>query len=130
MKLLYGKPIADNILERLKSEIAGSEKKPGLAVILAGNDEASRLYVSLKEKAAREIGIEFFKHDFPDDVSEAEILSLINKLNSDEKVHGIIVQLPLPKGINSNKIISKITPKMSSVLSAESSISNLFFQAQ
>ena len=111
MKLLYGKPIADNILERLKSEIAGSEKKPGLAVILAGNDEASRLYVSLKEKAAREIGIEFFKHDFPDDVSEAEILSLINKLNSDEKVHGIIVQLPLPKGINSNKIISKITPK-------------------
>lgn len=111
MKLLYGKPIAEKILNRLKNEIFQSSEKPGLAVILVGNDEASKIYVSLKEKTAKEIGINFFPHKLSEDVSEEEIFDLIEKLNADEKVHGIIVQLPLPKGFNSEKIISKIDPK-------------------
>ena len=111
MKLLYGKPIADDILNRLKNDIYLRGEKPGLAVILIGNDQASQLYVSLKEKTASEIGMNFFRFDLSEIVSENEILELIQKLNTDEKVHGIIVQLPLPSGFNSGKIISKINPE-------------------
>ena len=111
MKLLYGKPIADKILNRLKSDIAASEKKPGLAVILVGDDQASHLYVSLKEKTAHEIGMNFSRFDFAINVSENEIIDIIQKLNVDEKINGIIVQLPLPDGLDSEKIISKIDPR-------------------
>ena len=111
MKLLYGKPIADDILNRLKKDISSYIEKPGLAVVLIGNDQASQLYVLLKEKTAGEIGINFFRFDIAENVSENEILELIQKLNTDEKVHGIIVQLPLPAGFDSGKIISKINPK-------------------
>jgi len=111
MKLLYGKPIADKILNQLKNDIAINEKKPGLAVILIGDDQASHLYVSLKEKTAREIGINFSRFNFAKNVSENEIADLIQKLNVDEKIHGIIVQLPLPDGFDSEKIISKIDSK-------------------
>lgn len=111
MKLLYGKPIAERILGKLKNDVASHLQKPGLAVILAGEDEASKIYVSLKEKAAREIGMNFFRHDFPENVSEAEILNLISKLNTDPEVHGVVVQLPLPKGLTGGKIISKINHK-------------------
>lgn len=111
MKLLYGKPIADDILNRLKNDISKSAEKPGLAVVLVGDDEASKIYVSLKEKTAGEIGLNFFRHDLAENVSENEITQLIEKLNADEKVHGIIVQLPLPKNFDSEKIISTIDPK-------------------
>jgi len=111
MKLLYGKPIADKILSRLKSDISKSEQKPGLAVILVGDDQASHLYVSLKEKAADRVGINFSKFNFEKNVSENEVMDLIEKLNDDEKIHGIIVQLPLPKNFDSEKIISKIDSK-------------------
>lgn len=111
MKLLYGKPIADDILNRLKNDIYLDSEKPGLAVILVGNDQASQLYVSLKEKTAREIGMSFFRFDLTENIPENEILELIQKLNADEKVHGIIVQLPLPNGFDSEKIIFKIDPK-------------------
>jgi len=111
MKLLYGKPIADKILNRLKSDISASNKKPGLAVILVGDDQASQLYVSLKEKTALEIGMHFSRFDFAKNVSENEIIDVIQKLNADEKINGIIVQLPLPNGLNSERIISQIDPK-------------------
>jgi methylenetetrahydrofolate dehydrogenase (NADP+)/methenyltetrahydrofolate cyclohydrolase len=111
MELLYGKPIADKILNRLKSEIFNNEKKPGLAAILVGNDQASHLYVSLKEKKAQEIGINFSKFDLAENVPENEIMDLIQKLNGDKNVHGIIVQLPLPSGFDTKKIISKINPE-------------------
>ena len=111
MNLLCGKPIADEILSRLKSDISKSAKKPGLAVILVGNDEASKIYVALKEKAAAEIGINFFRHDLPENTSENEIIKLIEELNSDRKINGIIVQLPLPPGFNTEKIISSIDPQ-------------------
>lgn len=111
MKLLYGKPIADKILTHLKSEISKCAQKPGLAVILVGEDEASKIYVGLKEKRAMEIGMNFFRHDLPSDVAENELLALIAKLNADSEVHGIIVQLPLPSVFNPEKIIQTIAPQ-------------------
>jgi methylenetetrahydrofolate dehydrogenase (NADP+) / methenyltetrahydrofolate cyclohydrolase len=111
MKLLYGKPIADEILKSIKDGISLSDARPGLAVILVGSDEASKIYVSLKEKAAKEIGMNFFRYDIAEDSSQDEVLNLIEKLNQDGKVHGIIVQLPLPEKFDTEKIISKIDPK-------------------
>ncbi|HOX10879.1 MAG TPA: bifunctional 5,10-methylenetetrahydrofolate dehydrogenase/5,10-methenyltetrahydrofolate cyclohydrolase [Candidatus Moranbacteria bacterium] len=111
MKLLYGKPIADEILSRLQSDIFKSAKKPGLAVILVGNNEASKIYVALKEKAAAEIGMNFFLHRVAENVSEKEVTDLIEKLNRNDSVHGIIVQLPLPAGFDTEKIISSIDPE-------------------
>lgn len=108
---MYGKPIADEILNRLKSDISAWKEKPGLAVILVGDNEASKLYVSLKEKTAKNIGMDFFRFDFPESISEAEIVEHIKKLNGDNKVHGIIVQLPLPESFNAKKIIASIDPK-------------------
>jgi len=111
MKLLYGKLVAQILLSRLKNDILMLDKKPGLAVVLVGNDSASKLYVDLKEKKAEEIGINFSRYDFPENVSQDEILSQIEKLNADEKINGIIVQLPLPKNFDTQKIISSIDPK-------------------
>lgn len=111
MNLLHGKPVADEILEHLKDAILSYDEKPGLAVVLVGDDEASKIYVSLKEKAAKQIGIEFFKYLIPESASEDEILKLIDFLNADEEIHGIIVQLPIAKKFNTEKIISQIDPK-------------------
>lgn len=111
MKLLFGKPVADEILNRLKSDISLHVDVPGLAVLLIGDDGASQVYVSLKEKKAREIGMNFFRFDFSENASQEEIVELIEKLNGDSLVHGIIVQLPLPEGFNTAKIISSIEPK-------------------
>jgi len=108
MKLLYGKPIADEILSRLKSEIAKLGEKPGVAVVLVGNNNASKIYVSLKEKAAQTIGMNFFRFDMAKNVPENDITDLVQKLNADEKIHGIVLQLPLPDGFDSEKIISRI----------------------
>lgn len=95
----------------IKKEIAKSGKKPQLAVILVGEDEASRLYVKLKKEAAQKIGVEIEEFDFPAVAQEAEILSKIAELNEDEKINGIIVQLPLPAGLDKNKIIGAIDAK-------------------
>ena len=85
--------------------------QPKLAVILVGNDAASHLYVSLKEKEATKDGIACEKHVFSSDVSEDEIVSVITRLNDNTAVHGIIVQLPLPKGLDTNRIIDAIDPE-------------------
>lgn len=108
MKLLYGKPIADEILSRIKKELFEYGQKPGLAVILVGEDEASKIYVNLKEKRALEIGMNFFRHELPASVAEKDLLALIAKLNAQEDVHGIIVQLPLPGALNTEKIVQSI----------------------
>ncbi len=108
MKLLYGKPVADEILTRLKADIAGHEEKPGLAVILIGEDKASQLYVNLKEKAAKQIGVEFCKYLIPEITAESDVLKLVDLLNQDENIQGIIVQLPLPAGFDTEKIIRSI----------------------
>ncbi len=111
MYLLFGKPVADEILAQLKEDISRETSTPGLAVILVGNDQASKIYVSLKEKRAEEIGMNFFRHDMPETISQDEIISKIIELNNDKKVHGIIVQLPLPEGFDTEKIIATISPQ-------------------
>ena len=111
MKILNGKKIAEKILKDLAKKIKKSKMQPGLAVILVGKDEASRIYVKLKQKAAEKIGIYLKIHKFKEDVSEDEICKKIERLNKDKKYHGIIVQLPLPSSLDKEKIIAGIDPK-------------------
>jgi len=111
MELLYGKSVADNILGDIEKNIADFKFVPHLAVILVGNDPASHLYVTLKEKEARKIGIEVSTYKFLPLEKEAAILSAIELLNQDEEINGIIVQLPLPDGFDTQKIISAIDPQ-------------------
>jgi len=111
MKILNGNKIGQAILRDLKRKIAQEKTKPGLGVVLIGNDKASQIYVSLKEKACLEIGIVFRMIKLNAKVKEKEILGEIRKLNNDKDIHGIIVQLPLPDRLNTNKIISIIDPK-------------------
>jgi len=111
MQIISGKEIADKILIDLKNEIEASGKKPKLAVLLVGNDRASEVYVELKKNAAEKVGIGFELIRFNENNSEAEIISKIQELNQDEKVSGLIVQLPLPKKFATQEIINVIDPK-------------------
>ncbi|MFC1644877.1 bifunctional 5,10-methylenetetrahydrofolate dehydrogenase/5,10-methenyltetrahydrofolate cyclohydrolase [Patescibacteria group bacterium] len=111
MKIISGKEISENILDEIRKDITAQELNPGLAVILVGNDEASHIYVNLKEKAAKEVGINFFKFLFNEDTDEELILKKIEELNGDDEVHGIIVQLPLPGNLDTQKIINSIDPE-------------------
>jgi methylenetetrahydrofolate dehydrogenase (NADP+)/methenyltetrahydrofolate cyclohydrolase len=108
--LLDGKTEALNIRAALKDEITAQGLKPGLAVILVGEDPASLLYVALKEKAATAAGIVVHRFDYSTEADEATIVSKIRELNKDEKVNGILVQLPLPEKFNPNAIIIEIDP--------------------
>lgn len=85
-------------------------RKPGLAVVQVGEDPASTVYVRNKRKSCVEVGIESFAHDLPVTTSEAELLALVRRLNADERVDGILVQMPLPKGINSDRIMDAVDP--------------------
>ncbi|MCL2771633.1 MAG: bifunctional methylenetetrahydrofolate dehydrogenase/methenyltetrahydrofolate cyclohydrolase FolD, partial [Firmicutes bacterium] len=114
-QIINGKEIADRILEEVKQDAskfsAKHKRKPGLAVVLVGDDVASEIYVRYKTNACARVGIESFVHKRPACASEAEVLALINKLNKDKTVDGILVQLPLPLHIDKQKIISLINPK-------------------
>ncbi len=113
-KILDGKKIAEEIKDELRLEILALQKKdvvPGLAVVLVGDDAASKVYVGGKEKVCQELGIFSVVHKLPANVSESNILNLIEELNADKKIHGILVQLPLPGNINPQKIIGAISPK-------------------
>lgn len=108
--LLNGKKIAKENKERLKKKIKKLKNKPGLATILIGKNSSSLIYVRLKEKMAKEIGINFKKILLSGKTAQKEIINLIERLNKNKKINGIIVQLPLPKKFNTNKIIQKISP--------------------
>ena len=110
MELIKGKPIAESILTEIKKRIEKQFQKPKLVVIMIGNDEASQIYVKLKEKASENIGINFQKIIFPAEVEEVKVIEVIKKLNEDFTVNGIIVQLPLPPSLNKNKIVDAIAP--------------------
>jgi len=113
--ILDGKALAEKIKLDIRKEIIKLPSPPGLAAILVGDDAASKIYLRLKEKAAQEIGINFHKYlgnnDCCPSVSEKELLSMIEFLNNDPATNGIIVQLPLPKKFNTEKIIGTIDPK-------------------
>lgn len=99
---------------RLRAYIAGQVKQlpsnPGLAVVLVGADPASEVYVRNKEKAVEEVGMASFPHHLPATTSEADLLKLIDELNNNSNVHGILVQLPLPGGIDAQKVLERISP--------------------
>ena len=108
--IIDGKKTAQKIKCRLKDKISNLKIKPGLAVILVGDNPASQVYVSMKKKACDEIGIKSFEYKLSQSASEDELIKLIKKLNKDKKVHGILVQLPLPGHINENNILFTIDP--------------------
>tara|TARA_Y100000310_G_scaffold174669_2_gene174733 strand:+ start:12604 stop:13410 length:807 start_codon:yes stop_codon:yes gene_type:complete len=110
-EIINGKSISEKIIEELKEETSKLDKKPGLAIVLVGNNPASELYVKIKEKRCGEVGFNFKKVLFSDNSEEEEIIKKIEELNSDEEVHGIIVQLPLPAKFNTDRIINSIDPR-------------------
>src|SRR4030066_26663 len=113
-KIISGTEIAAQIREELKKEIAELKDKhgvvPGLVTILVGKNPASVSYVTGKQKTAHELGFNSIQDDQPDDISEAALLKLIDKYNKDPKIHGILVQLPLPKNIDEKKVLNAIDP--------------------
>ena len=112
--IIDGKEVARHIKDEVKREVAllgESGIFPALAVILVGNDPASSVYVRNKQKACIETGIEPVQITLPEDTSERELLEYIEKLNSDERISGILVQLPLPHGISVERVISAISPE-------------------
>lgn len=112
MEILDGKAVAEARRRELKKKIQELKSKsaPGLAVILVGEDKASQVYVANKIKACKEVGIESTEIRLPASVSESELLKNIDRLNEDPKVHGILVQLPLPKGLDSKKALERVSP--------------------
>ena len=110
MKIINGKKIAAQILADLKEQIEKEKLKPILAVILAGHEPASHLYVQKKEQAGQKIGVEIKKYFLSEKILEKEILDLIDSLNDDRRVNGILVQLPLPNHLAADKIIQAIRP--------------------
>ena len=113
-RILDGKRIADELLSDLKAQVdarlAADKSRPGLAVVLVGSDPASQSYVRNKRRAADKVGIHAFDHDLPAGTSEAELLALIDKLNADPQVHGILIQLPLPGIRDASALIERIHP--------------------
>ena len=114
-EIISGTEIAKQIREELKQEIAELKTKhnliPGLATVLVGDDPASHVYVGAKEKTSQALGLYSERHNLKADTSEAELLKLVDKLNKDPRIHGILVQIPLPKHINETKILFAINPK-------------------
>jgi len=113
--LIKGAEIAAQIREELKKEIADLKAKhnlvPGLVTVLVGADPASQVYVGQKEKTSKELGIYSERYDLPEKTSQQELIALVQKLNNDPKIHGILVQLPLPKHLNEEQVLYTIDPK-------------------
>lgn len=110
-KIIDGKKLASELEASLEPRISALEEKgvkPVLAVVLVGNNPASELYVKKKQEASRQLGIESRKIELPETVPEKELIEEIKKLNSDKKTHGVLVQLPLPPGINTTHVIESI----------------------
>ena len=112
--IIDGKAVAKEVQKRIKEEVDGLERRwgiaPGLGVVLVGDDPGSHIYVKNKEKACKEVGIKSYEHLLPANVSERELLGVVHNLNKDKNVHGILVQLPLPPHIRSEKILDAVSP--------------------
>lgn len=115
MRLLEGKSVSQKLRENVKNEIsiltAKTKREPGLAVILVGEDPASQVYVRNKEKACEEVGIISYSYRLPADTKEEDLIALIQELNNDEKIDGILLQLPLPQGLSAQTCLETIDPK-------------------
>lgn len=113
-KIIDGKTYAEGLRQRIAGHVDRLKDEhgitPGLAVVIVGNDPGSQIYVSQKAKQTVEVGMHSEKYELPADTSEAEVLELVRRLNNDHKIHGILVQLPVPDHIDPNKIIATISP--------------------
>ena len=112
-KIIDGNAIGKAVREELRAEVADMKSRgivPGLTVVLVGEDAASQVYVRMKGKAADELGMKSETIRLPADTAEADLLALIDRLNADRAVHGILVQLPLPKHMNSQKVLLRMNP--------------------
>ena len=112
-QIIDGKQVAADMRAELKRQVAQLKEKgivPGLGVVLVGDDPASQSYVRAKERACENIGIYSDDNRLPAETSEAELLALVNRMNTDHKINGILVQLPLPKHINESKVLMAINP--------------------
>ncbi len=109
-KVLDGKAVAAAVREEVAARVAALGFVPGLATVLVGDDPASHVYVRNKRRAAEQVGIRSIHHELPAEVSQAELESLIDSLNRDPDVHAILVQLPLPEGLDSQAVTARIDP--------------------
>ncbi len=112
--IIDGKKIAAEVRAEIKDECTALKEKgitPGLAVIIVGEDPASKVYVRNKKKGCEEVGFHSEVYELPEQTTEKELLDLVNRLNADDKIHGILVQLPLPKHLNDEIIIANIAPE-------------------
>lgn len=109
-RLIDGKTAASRLMEGIKAEVDGMSRKPGLAVILVGDDPASKVYVGNKIKACTTTGIKSFEHRLPADTAQEDIALLIDELNNDDTIDGILLQLPLPAGFDSDSLVQMISP--------------------
>jgi methylenetetrahydrofolate dehydrogenase (NADP+)/methenyltetrahydrofolate cyclohydrolase len=110
MQIIDGKKISEELKSAIALEVSGLNSKPGLAVILVGDNAASKVYVNNKEKGCQEVGFNSIKINRDENTSEKELLQLIQDLNNDETIDGILVQLPLPNHIDTKKVIEAIDP--------------------
>jgi methylenetetrahydrofolate dehydrogenase (NADP+)/methenyltetrahydrofolate cyclohydrolase len=105
-----GKALAERVRREVAEEVAALGRLVGLATVLVGDDPASAVYVRSKQKACREVGIEPFDHNLPPDTTQEDLLALVEQLNGDDAVTGILVQLPLPEQIDEDRVIRSISP--------------------
>ncbi len=110
-KIIDGKKISAQVKDECRERVAAEGLEVTLAVIQVGNDPASAVYVGNKKKACEYTGMHSLSYELPEETTEEELLALVEKLNQDEKVHGILVQLPLPRHIDEDKVIETISPK-------------------
>ncbi len=110
-QIIDGKAVSAAIKEQVRDEIARDNIKAGLAVVIVGNDPASRVYVNNKKKACEFCGIKSFEYALPEETTMEQLLELIDTLNADKNVNGILVQLPLPKQLDEKAVIERISPK-------------------
>lgn len=109
-RVIDGKAVAERVRRRVADEVASSGLRPGLATVLVGDDPASAIYVRMKREDSAEVGIESFHHEPGGDVSADALAGLLRDLNADSRVHGILLQLPLPDGLDQDEFISLIDP--------------------
>ncbi|MFH0835394.1 MAG: bifunctional 5,10-methylenetetrahydrofolate dehydrogenase/5,10-methenyltetrahydrofolate cyclohydrolase [Candidatus Micrarchaeota archaeon] len=110
-RIIDGKAIAEKIRAGVAKEVTGMKTKPCLSVVLVGEDPASKVYVSMKEVACVGAGMKSRNVKLPEETSEAELLKCIRELNADKSVHGILVQVPVPKHINENRVLEEVAPE-------------------
>ena len=107
--VIDGKAVSAQVKEQVRAEIEREGLKVGLAVVIVGNNQASRVYVNNKKKACEVCGIKSYEYALPEETTEEQLLELVDTLNADKNINGILVQLPLPKQINEEKIIERIS---------------------